>query len=185
MEDLEIKHSHRNYDSTMAPFFRPHENEDVIENTSESIIGGTADNNIDLLNRFKNLKVSQDIVDFYANNNGHDRELYIDGWTIFPLTKILEIQEEYEKDNIKNIVNIGFRYSGMGWIKLAFYDTKLKKILYRMDGGSNGYDRIDNYNKLKSYQSDRYINDGIEFAEFLRQTANMDSENDCIKFNLW
>ena len=37
----------------------------------------------------------------------------------------------------------------MGWIKVIYYNTKFNKLFFRMDGGSNHLDRLDNYNNMK------------------------------------
>ena len=120
----------------------------TVDNNSISI----TDINLELLEKLNNIKVPKDIQDFLINNNAIDKELYIHNWTIFPINKIIERQYNIlNKDSIKNIIDIAFTYMGMGHINVAFYNTQLKKILFRWDGGSNCYDRIDNYNKLKLY----------------------------------
>ena len=42
----------------------------------------------------------------------------------------------------------------MGHCKAAFYDPQTNMIYYRNDGGSNGWDREERYEALKSYKSD-------------------------------
>ena len=164
-----IKHGQANYDSTLAPFFRPYINEDEVDNNSTSI----ADINLELLEKLNDIDLSKDIQDFLINNNAIDRELYINNWTFFPINKIIERNKIYEEDSIKNIIDIAFIYMGMGHINVAFYDTKLKKILVRWDGGSNGYDRLENYNKIKLYDSSSIKKElGVEFNYFLEKVKN-------------
>ena len=167
-----IQHGQPNYDSTLAPFFRRYVNENEEDNNSISIAGI----DLKLLETLNNINLSKDIQDFLINNNAIDKELYINNWTFFPINKIIERNIIYEKDSIKNIIDIAFTYMGMGHINVAFYDTKLKKILFRWDGGSNGYDRIDNYNKIKLYDSSK-INEelGIEFSKFLEEISKSTS----------
>lgn len=179
INNLDIKHGEENYDSTDKPFFEQNVNNNIIENNSESIIQNN--DNIELINKFKQIIHDKTILDFYINNNAYNKELYIGIWTFLSMKKILEINEQYKNDNINDIVDIGYRYSGLGWIKLAFYDTKLKRILYRMDGGSNGYDRADNYNKLKRYKSSSYVYNGISFTQFLNEINDMDYESEIIR----
>ena len=50
-----------------------------------------------------------------------------------------------------------------------------------MDGGSNGYDRADNYNKLKRYKSSSYVYNGISFTQFLNEINDMDYESEIIR----
>lgn len=45
-------------------------------------------------------------------------------------------------------------YEGMGYVNVFFYIPKTKMFAYRLDGGSNGYDREDNYNMFKSNEYD-------------------------------
>lgn len=179
LNNLDIKYGKENYDSTDKPLFHQNVNSNNIENNCESIIQNN--DNIELIDKFKKLIQDEILLDFYINNNAYNKELYINNWTFMSIKKILEINEQYKSDHINNIVDIGFRYSGLGWIKLAFYDTELKKILYRMDGGSNGYDRADNYNKLKRYKSSSYVYNGISFTQFLNEINDMDSESEIIR----
>ena len=164
-----IQHGQSNYDSTLAPFFRRYVNEDTADNNSVSV----SNIDLELLEMLNKIKLGKDIQDFLINNNAIDKELYIGNWTFFPINKINERQQIYEEDSIKNIIDIAFTYMGMGHINVAFYDTILKKILFRWDGGSNGYDRVDNYNKIKLYDSSK-IKSGtrIEFTEFIEKISN-------------
>ena len=141
-----INYSYENYDSTMAPFFRPAPNNDLSINNSTSII----DNNINIIDEFKILGLPIILNDFFLNHEAFNREIYINNITIFSIKKILDLYKYYKNDNIDNIIDIGFIYEGMGWIKVIYYNTNFNKLFFRMDGGSNGYDRLDNYNKMKT-----------------------------------
>ena len=150
----EVKYSHKNYDSTMAPFFRNNVNNN--DNNSNSIIEV---NNLDIIEKFKLLNLPKEIVDFYIDHQLYDKELYYNIITLFSINKILEMQEQYNKDNINNIVDIGFTYEGMGWIRVIYYHKNFDKLFVRYDGGSNGYDRLENYNKLKKISNYKMISD--------------------------
>ena len=169
----EIKHSQKGYDSTMAPFFRPYEDDNIDDIKSESIIPETDFTNIDSINNFSSLCDNNCIQDFFINNKGIDREIYIKEWTFFSIEKILSLDKMYKESNINNIVDLGFIYHGMGWVVVAFYYLPEKKIFFRMDGGANGYDRIENFNRLKSIDSILKNNtNGINFQEFLIKIEN-------------
>ena len=140
-----INYSYENYDSTMAPFFRQSINNDLSENNSTSII----DNNINIMDEFKMLRLPINLNDFFINHQAFNKEIYINEYTFLSIKKILDLVKSYKNDNIDNIIDIGFIYEGMGWIKVIYYNTKFNKLFFRIDGGSNGYDRLDNYNKMK------------------------------------
>lgn len=183
--EMDIEYGQKNYDSTLAPFFRKFADTDESNHTCDSII----DNNLDIINIFTKINLPKEITNFYINNNAIDKELYIKEWTLFSINKIIDMYDNHNKDNIINIVDLGFKYLGMGWIKVAFYNLKLNKIYYRHDGGSNGYDRLDNYDKLKKYSKDynsyttlsinNNIN-GINFSEFLDEINSIKDETSCI-----
>ena len=62
-------------------------------------------------------------------------------------------------------------YYGMGWVIVVFYYIKTGKLYFRMDGGSNGYDRMENFNKLKDLDNSIHdkIDRGIDFNEFINR----------------
>lgn len=152
--NIEVKYSHKNYDSTMAPFFRNNLNND--DNNSNSI---TEVNNLDIIEKFKLLFLPREIIDFYIDHQLYDKELYYKNVTILPINKILELQEQYNNDGINNIVDIGYIYAGMGWIKVFYYHKNFDKLFIRNDGGSNCYDRLENYNNLKKISNYKIIDE--------------------------
>ena len=173
IDSIEIKNSQKGYDSTMAPFFRPYEDDNTDDIKSESIIPETEFTNIDSINNFSNLCDNKNIQDFFINNKGIDREIYIKEWTFFSIEKILSLDEMYKLSNINNIVDLGYIYQGMWWVVVAFYYILDKKIYFRMDGGSNGWDRMENFNRLKNIDQILEINkNGINFFEFLNKIEN-------------
>ena len=140
-----INYGYENYDSTMAPFFRQAINSDISYANCISLL----DNNIDKINVFKCLGLPKNINDFFINNQAFNKEIYVNNYTFISITKILDLYKYYKNDNITNIIDIGFTYEGMGWIKVIYYNTKFNKLFFRTDGGSNNYDRLDNYNNMK------------------------------------
>lgn len=169
----EIKHSQKGYDSTLAPFFRPFEDDNIDDIICESIIPDTYLTNIDSINNFSHVCDNKDIQDFYVNNKGVDREIYINNWTFFSIEKILSLDEMYKESNINNIIDLGYIYHGMGWVIVAFYYILDKKIYFRMDGGSNCYDRTENFNRLKTIDNLLERNEkGIDFLQFLNKIEN-------------
>tara|TARA_Y100000992_G_C21099571_1_gene411947 strand:- start:102 stop:611 length:510 start_codon:yes stop_codon:yes gene_type:complete len=141
-----VSYSYENYDSTNAPFFRPAPNNDLIINNTLSII---ENNNINVINKFQLLGLEKKIEDFFIDHEAYNKEIYINNITFISILKILELYTCYKNDNITNIIDIGFIYQGMGWIKVIYYNTKFNKLFLRMDGGSNNQDRSNNYNIMK------------------------------------
>jgi hypothetical protein len=162
--------SPRNHDSTFLPFFLPNIDN---ENQNISII---EDNNLLLNIKFKELNLIKSITDFYLDNEAYNREMYIENWTFFSITKILELVKHYIENNINNIVDLGFIYHGMGHIKVVYYNKITKKIHFRMDGGSNDYDRIANFNELKKISNNELADaGGIDFTYFINNITNFNN----------
>ena len=65
IDSIEIKNSQKGYDSTMAPFFRPYEDDNTDDIKSESIIPETEFTNIDSINNFSHLCDNKNIQDFF------------------------------------------------------------------------------------------------------------------------
>lgn len=173
INENDIKHSKKGYDSTLAPFFRQYIDDDNTDIKSDSIIPDTDYTSIDTINLFINLCDNKDIQDFFINNKAVDREIYIKEWTFFSIEKILSLNEMYKVSNINNIIDLGYIYYGMGWVIVAFYYITDKKIYARMDGGSNNYDRVENFNNLKKI--DTVLLDkttGMFFHDFLNKVKN-------------
>lgn len=168
-----ITNSKRGYDSTMAPFFRQYRDNDIDDIKSESIIPETDITSIDIIDKFTTMCNNKLIKDFYINNSGIDREIYLKEWTFFSIEKILSLDEHYKSLNIYNIIDLAYIYHGMGWVIVAFYYVTDKNIYFRMDGGSNGFDRIENFNRLKNI--DKLLENnltGIDFYNFLDKIEN-------------
>jgi hypothetical protein len=64
--------------------------------------------------------------------------------------------DEIVKRNVfgGKMCDIFITYAGMGWVYVFYYIPKTGMFAQRMDGGSNGYDRQDNYNRFKSDEFD-------------------------------
>lgn len=172
-----------NYDSTQAPFFRKSIDSDKREHNSENIINIE---NLNLINKFKSLKLPKIIEDFFINNNAYNSEIYVNSYTFLSINKIIELYDFYSNDSIYNIIDLAFIYEGMGHIKVIYYNNKFNKLFFRNDGGSNGYDRLQYYKEMtevskldnieeineRSYNFDElleFIND--EYLEMLNEQS--------------
>jgi hypothetical protein len=168
-----IEYSCTNYDSTQAPFFRKSINNDLNNHNSENILNIE---NLNLIDNFKLLKLPKNIEDFFINNNAYNCEIYINNYTFISMKKIIELNEFYKKDNINNIVDLGFIYKGMGFIEVIYYNTKFNKLFFRVDGGSNNYIRKHNYDIMKNISEINNIENinskNYDFTEILELINN-------------
>ena len=141
---LNVKFSIKNYRSNNEPFFL--QIDDISNNFNEKYenIEEYIETNLSIL--------SKEIKDFYIFFKTLDQEIYINNWTFMSLSNIIEIYNKYKSKNI-NTIDIAFMYHGMGHIKILYYDPRINSINFRMDGGSNSYDREYNFKKLIEYNS--------------------------------
>ena len=86
------------------------------------------------------------------------------------LNDIYKQYTELKKENQDRIISFAFAYLGMGHIIMISYDPETKKIYYRRDGGSNGWDREFNYKFIIKYVPQ--INDGVLFNDWLTNIKN-------------
>ena len=137
--------SSENYRSTSMPFFCSNYNQDF---KLESISNKYIDKLPKSLNR--NIYL---IYEIFGNPN---KEIYLGEWTILSLKQAIKHYENYCNNNRKNIFDIGYRYIGLGHIESISCDLDSHLLFFRPDGGSNGYDRVFNYNQLIKYGSTSY-----------------------------
>jgi hypothetical protein len=133
------KLSDEKYDSTIEPFFMKGENNDYIMN-------------------YKDLpqlpeSLNRHIKIFYTLVGNPDKEVYIGDYTFLSLNKCLENYNEYCLNQQTSVFDIAYRYEGMGHITVISCDLNNHLLFERRDGGSNGYDREDNYKDLLKYKT--------------------------------
>lgn len=133
------KLSEEKHDSTMEPFFMKGDNDDYIMEYKDLPELPEA------LNR--HIKI------FYTLVGNPDKEVYIGDYTFMSLTKCLENYKHYCDDNQTSVFDIAYRYEGMGHITAISCDLNNHLLFERRDGGSNGYDREDNYQDLLKYKT--------------------------------
>ena len=90
----------------------------------------------------RNIKILYQIL-------GHQkREIYYGPWTIMSLNEALERYKVICANGQSNVFDIGYKYDGMGYINVLSCDLTNHLLFYRLDGGSNDYDRQYNFNEL-------------------------------------
>jgi hypothetical protein len=122
------------------------------------------DNNREAFQQFNNLFVNAQIPEGLNNNIkiiyqilGHQkREIYYGQWTIMSLNEALERYKVICAKGQTNVFDIGYKYDGMGYINVLSCDLTNHLLFYRLDGGSNDYDRQFNYNELIKNGSQPY-----------------------------
>ena len=88
---------------------------------------------------------------------GHQKkEIYYGQWTIMSLDEALQRYKELVNQGQTNVFDIGYKYGGMGYIDVLSCDLTSHLLFYRVDGGSNDYDRLYNLNQLISEGSQPY-----------------------------
>ena len=90
----------------------------------------------------RNIKVIYELL-------GHQKkEIYYGPWTIMSVDEALQRYKELTRRGQTNVFDIGYKYGGMGYIEMLSCDLTSHLLFYRVDGGSNDYDRLYNLNKL-------------------------------------
>ena len=154
----DAKYSSEKHDSTVEPFFK-----------GKPIEKFKVDNKD--LPKFPD-KLNRHIKLLYELIGNPEIEIYIKGWTILSLNRALELYNQLCKDGQKNVFDIAFQYYGMGHIKVLSCDLENHLLFYRMDGGSSGWDREDNYKKILNYDKKDY-----EYMYFTQWMSSMNSVN--------
>lgn len=81
-----------------------------------------------------------------------DVEYYWDNWTLFSTQHMEERVLLYRKHGQYNVIDFAHISMGMGHAIVAAIDPIDRKIFFRRDGGSNGYDREKNWNAILNYK---------------------------------
>ena len=150
---MEYKPGTVNHDSTNHPFMGNSIGEEFLVDSS-------------LNSLLDKIPISDEIKNFYRRFRSSNQELIRERWTFFSPVKIMSVMKRHMSDNIETI-DLAFEYIGMGWVNVAFYYPPENKILFRRDGGSNDWDRKDNYNNLKNFDLIKF-KDGNSFDEMLQ-----------------
>ena len=79
-------------------------------------------------------------------------EYYFGDWILQSLMNVQDRLNIMLQEGNMNVVDFAIRYIGMGHIVVCSYDPSDGKIFFRRDGGSNGYERFDRWNFIKSYK---------------------------------
>lgn len=113
-------------------------------------------------------KLNRNIKEIYKYTQSDSEEIYIHEWTFMSIN---EITERYNsiKEQRNDIIDIAFRYHGMGWILVLSCDLNNSLLFERMDGGSNGFDREENYLQLIKNGSNPYKK--VNFSQWVKNIS--------------
>ena len=130
------------------------------------------DTNVQPFQQYNNLFVDAQIPEGLNRNIkllyeilGHQKkEIYYGTWTIMSLNQALERYKVICAKGQTNVFDIGYKYDGMGYINVLSCDLTSHLLFYRLDGGSNDYNREANLNDLIKKGSAPY--EKIYFSEW-------------------
>ena len=138
---LKGRSSSENYDSVQQPFF----SKDSISDTNIKYDTEEIDAILEKHSFPEQLRI------IYRSIGNKLVEYYYKDWVLMSLENIENRINIYRKDGQTRVVDFAHKYYGMGHCIVAAFDIEDKKIFYRRDGGSNGYERLANYRQIVEY----------------------------------
>ena len=114
-------------------------------------------------------KLNRNIHEIYKYTKSDDQEIYLYDWTFM---SIKEVKERYKSLCAKrsDIIDVAYKYHGLGWIVVLSCDLNNSLLFERMDGGSNGWDRENNFNKLIMEGSKPYKK--VNFSQWVNKLSH-------------
>ena len=129
--------SSNDYVSSNEPFFKNDSTSQPFQQFNMLYVNGQIPEGLN-----RNIKVIYDLL-------GHQKkEIYYGPWTIMSVDEALQRYKELTRQGQSNVFDIGYKYGGMGYIDVLSCDLTSNLLFYRVDGGSNDYDRLYNLNQV-------------------------------------
>ena len=152
--------SKENYNSIQEPFF--------CKSISNNYIKKNIKTNI-----LDEYNFPDDLKTLYYEINNQAVEFYFKDWVFMSLDRIIKITELYVENNQYRVIDFAYKYVGLGHCIIISFDPVDKRVFYRYDGGSNGFEREANFKFVINFVP----NDGVKYdiVNFLRY---VDSESD-------
>lgn len=144
--------------STQQPFFNCH-----IEKTSLNFVNSVK-REIPVIHP----KLNINIIEIYKYTQTNNQEIYLHEWTFMSIKEITERYNSIKKER-NDIIDIAFKYHGLGWIIVLSCDLNNSLLFERMDGGSNGFDREENYLQLIKNGSNPYKK--LNFSQWVKNIS--------------
>lgn len=102
-------------------------------------------------------------------------EIKIENAILFSLNKMFDLMKMCRSYGQNEFIDIGCSYMGMGHIQLLSWHKLLHKFFIRNDGGSNGYEREDNFKYYIMHYNGEYDGSAYEIRDgkFVSVTKKM------------
>ena len=100
--------------------------------------------------------LNRNIKNIYEILGDPKKEIYLDAWTIMSMNEALDRYKVICDKGQSNVFDIGYKYDGMGYVNMVSCDLTNHLLFYRVDGGSNYYDRLASLNNLINNGSQPY-----------------------------
>jgi len=136
--------------TTEHPFFSPTKDEDA---TIEDVINHPTKDNTTIIDLANDIALPQYLFHMYLLLDSNKREFYYDTFCFFSINEISSRYNKFQKARQHDICDLACKYYGMGHIIVLSWNSTVKSFILRRDGGSNDYDRRDNYNFIINYDA--------------------------------
>ena len=121
------------------------------EEKNETTINDIINNEKNINNMLKTLNLSEEIILLYKTINNPGIEYVINDWVIKSLNEVIEHHNIMKEFTNKRIIDLFHLYVGMGHYHVIAYEIESNTFFIRRDGGSNGYDREENFSFICNY----------------------------------
>ena len=136
------KPSREGYNSATRPFFSKYESQEETDKKDVQEV-------YSILKKYELPKKLEILFQLICNPHV---EYYFNNWTLMSLDTLGKHFDAKEADGQKRVIDFAHHYLGMGHCIICSVDVEDKKIFFRHDGGSNGYERQERYNQILEYE---------------------------------
>jgi hypothetical protein len=116
----------------------------------------------------KNYEIPREITYLYLGLKDDQDTIRNQDFTFFNLKTINKNSAGMREDGQMDYVDIAMSYAGMGHFWVFSWHKEERKYFMRLDGGSNGYEANDNY--------ERYVRNKIDWNTLRIKKINMNEE---------
>lgn len=136
--------------TTESIFYSP-----IPDNTTTitDIINQAKKDNTDIIDLATSIHLPGILYNMYLILDSNQREFTYNIFHFFSINEIIERNKVHVKNNQTNICDLACSYYGMGHIIVLSWNSKQNAFIFRRDGGSNDYDRLENYNFIINYDA--------------------------------
>jgi len=140
-----------NTNSVDAPFFNP----DIDDETTIERMSMSMKDNATVTKIANRIHLPPTLTRIYELLDSYKREFTYHNFTFFAINELKRRLELFEDDLQYNICDIATAYHGMGHIIVLSWDRINNAFFLRRDGGSNDYDRKDNWDFIREYDTSK------------------------------